>query len=313
MASISYARAVSAGFRVIGRKPWAVLAWAGAYLVLAALPLILIMSGVLPDVIATYRDAAHNLAHGVAPDAAKFLALRSRMAGVQPLILVVQLVSHTILMGAIFRAVLEPEASKWGYLRVGRQELMLGLTTLVYVLVATILALTLLVPLGIAGAVGLTSAQHGNAPGPMAVPLLRLIELAGSGAIVWAMLRLSLALPMSFAQRRFVLYDSWSLTRGHAFKLFLVALTLVVLLTVCDLIATIGLRTLLIQKLAAAPSWRNLLLGSPVEVARRLTPIMVAIAAVGSLFGMAIYAVIIAPWAEIYRELTADKPADKAA
>jgi len=313
MASISYARAVGAGFRVIGRKPWVVLAWGGAYLVLAALPLVLIMSGVLPDLISTYRDTAHNLAHGIAPDAGKILALRSKMAGLQPLILVVQLVSHAILMGAIFRAVLEPEASKWGYLRIGRQELMLGLTMLVYILVATVLALTLLVPLGIAGAVGLTSAMHGNAPGPMALPLLRLIELLGLCAILWAMLRLSLALPMSFAQRRFVLYESWSLTRGHAFKLFLVALTLAVLLTVCDVAATIGLRALLIQKLANAPSWRAALHGSPTEVAQRLTPIMGGIAVIGSLLGMAIYAIVIAPWAEIYRELTAEKPAGKAA
>ena len=41
-------------------------------------------------------------------------------------------------------------------------------------------------------------------------------------ASVLGVLRLSLALPMSFAQRRFRLYESWDLTRGQAGKMFLV-------------------------------------------------------------------------------------------
>ncbi|HEY0435528.1 MAG TPA: hypothetical protein VGC92_02740, partial [Phenylobacterium sp.] len=227
MAGFSYVRAIGAGFGVIRRKPWAVLAWAGAYLVLAALPLLLIISQILPEAVSTYRDAAHALAQGARPDVAKAMALSAKVSGMQPLVILIQLVSYTILIGAVFRAVLEPQASRWGYLRVGRRELWLGLALVVFVLVAIVLAFTLLVILGVAGAVGVTSARQGHPPGPWAYPLLKLIQVVSVGAIFWVMMRLSIALPASFAQNRFVFYEAWGLTRRQGLKLFLVGLSLV--------------------------------------------------------------------------------------
>jgi len=113
MAGFSYVQALGAGFHVLRRKPWAVLAWAGAYLILAVLPLTLIMSQVLPDVVATYREAAHAVTQGGTPDPARALALRSKVSGLKPLVWLIQLLAYTILLGAAFRAVLEPQASRW--------------------------------------------------------------------------------------------------------------------------------------------------------------------------------------------------------
>ena len=310
MAGFSYLQAIGAGFGVIRRKPWAVLAWAGAYLVLAALPLLLIISQVLPDAVATYRDAAHALAHGAAPDPAKAMALSARFSGLQPLILLIQLVAYTILIGAVFRAVLEPQASRWGYLRVGRRELWLGLALVVFVLVAVVLAFTLLVVLGVAGAVGVTAAHNGHPPGPWAYPLLKLIQVVSVLTIFWAMMRLSMALPMSFAENRFVFYEAWGLTRRQNVKLFLVGLTLFAVLVASDLAGTMALQMLLLQRLPHATAWREALHGPPAEVARRLTPIMAGVTVVGSVLGMFLFAVLIAPFAKIYRQLTdAPKPA----
>jgi hypothetical protein len=309
MAGFSYVQAVGAGFDVIRRKPWAVLAWAGAYLVLAALPLLLIISQVLPDAVSTYRDAAHALAHGVAPDPARALALRAKFSGLQPLILLIQLVAYTVLAGAAFRAVLEPQASRWGYLRVGRRELWLGLTIVIFVLVFVVLLATLLTILAVAGAVGVTSAAHGHPPGPWAYPLLKLIQFICAMAIFWVMMRLSLALPMSFAENRFVFYEAWGLTRGQGRKLFAVGLTLFLLLLASDVAATLALRALLIERMAHAAAWREALHGPPAEVARRITPVMAALAVVGSLLGMALFAILAAPLANIYRQLSDGKAA----
>src|SRR5947209_5142907 len=106
MAGFSYVQAIGAGFGVIRRKPWVVLAWAVTYLLLAVLPLTLIMAQVLPDVVATYRDAAHAVTHGLRPDPAKVLALRSQLQILRPVILVIELVAYTVLTAAAFRAVL---------------------------------------------------------------------------------------------------------------------------------------------------------------------------------------------------------------
>jgi hypothetical protein len=310
MAGFSYVQALSAGFRVLGRKPWVVLAWAVAYLVLAVLPLTLIVSQVLPDVVATYREAAHAVTQGMAPDPAKALALRSKVSGLQPLVLLIQLVAYTILTSAAFRAVLEPEASRWGYLRLGRRELWLGLSLVVFVLVFMVLVFTLLAILGVAVAVGIASAHSGHTPGPAALPLLKLIQVVCGLAIFWVMLRLSLALPMSFAENRFVFYEAWSLTRRQGWKLFLLGLTLLVLLLICDIAATLALRAVLVNQLAHAQSWRDTVYGTPATtLSQRLRPIMIGVALVGTVLGMGLFAILAAPFADIYRQLRGEPKA----
>lgn len=312
MTGFSYGQAVGAGFRVLGRTPWAVLAWAGAYLLMVALPSYLLIAQALPDMITTYRDAAQAAVGGAPPNLERVLALRSKLAITQPLLFVLHIVSRAILMGAVYRAVLEPDAKAWGYLRLSKQELWLGLTYLVFAVMGVILVLTLMVPLSIAAAIGEMSARHGGG-NPIEVLLLVLIFLAGIGAIIWLMLRLSLALPASWAQGRFVLYESWTLTRDQGFKLFLVGLTLLAIVGIIDLAAWLGAWTLILNHLVGAGSWRAALHSSASELAQRLLPIIIGVGVVGSVFGMAIYAVVVAPWAEMYRQLSANAEADKSA
>ena len=90
-----------------------------------------------------------------------------------------QIVVHAILMGAVFRAVLTPDESRWAYLRLGRQEVALGLTNLVVAMLATIMVLTLVIPLRIALTVGVTAARHGHAPGPASLPMLAALACVG--------------------------------------------------------------------------------------------------------------------------------------
>jgi hypothetical protein len=237
------------------------------------------------------------------------LALRSKITGLQPLVILIQLFTYTVLFGAAFRAVLQPEASRWGYLRFGRRELWLGLTLVVFVLVFAILMFTLLAILGVAVAVGIAAAHSGHTPGPAALPLLKLIQVVCGLAIFWVMLRLSMALPMSFAENRFVFYEAWSLTRGQGLKLFLLGLTLFALLFVCDLAATVSLKMLLIDRLQHAKAARDAMHGAPSDFAQRLRPIMVGVAIVGAVLGMALFAILASPFADIYRQLRGEEKA----
>jgi hypothetical protein len=305
MADISYGRAVSAGFRVIGRRPWIVLGLAIAYLALAALPLIALTSQVLPDMIAAYRDIARQVVQHAPVDPKDVLVLQSKLLFLQPIIFVVQLVVHAVLMGAVFRAVLYPDESRWAYLRLSRRELWLGLTNFVLIVMGLVLSLTLLMCLGFGIGVAAAMAQHGARTNPAEVILFALIALGATALIAWLLLRLSLALPMSFAENRFMLYESWSLTKGQALKMFLVVLTLLVFALAIELPVSFVVRTVILNQVAHASSWRAFLHGSPSEVAARLTPVIIGYAAVGSVFAMALYTVLVAPLAEMYRQLTA--------
>src|SRR6185312_6765210 len=204
----------------------AVLNWAVAYLVFVALPIFVILAHMLPDIVASYQEGLAQAARHEPPDPARLMALRARMFSYNPLIWLLSLAAQAVLMGAVFRAWLEPQDNRFGYLRLGLREVWLGLTYLVLLVMAAIMVLTLFIPIAIAVGVSAAAAPHGAGPGLPAVLLLCAIALAGGGVIVWVELRLCLALPMSFAQRRFVLYESWDLTRGLALKTFAVFLTL---------------------------------------------------------------------------------------
>lgn len=302
MDSFSYGQAIGAGFRVVGRKPLAVVIWAAVYLLLAILPALAIVAFVLPQTIAAYQQMA---VHVGPPDPAQMMALRSRSFGLQPLIWLLSVVANTLVIAAIFRAVLEPQDSRWGYLRLSAQELWLGLTYLVLAVMGVIMMFVLIVPIGIGGAVLAAVGEHGGSTGGGAA-LLTLIGLVGAAVIAWALLRLSLALPMSFAQGRFLLYESWGLTRGHAFKMFLVFLVLWIALAVVEIGVVSAVVFHFIPLFRHGTAWDSFNAASLSETLRRFAPAIAGFAVVGSVVGMAIHAILFAPLAEIYRELTAE-------
>ena len=126
--------------------------------------------------------------------------------------------------------------------------------------------------------------------------------IAGLLGIAWLYLRLSLAPAMSFAQSRFAFYESWGLTAGHALKMFGVLVALIVILLALEgVLAAVAWSAL---KGVAGGDWRSQL-DPPTDVlARRLAPAFVALVTLGSVFGMAAYAILVAPWAVMYAQLS---------
>ncbi len=302
MAGFSFGQAVGAGFGIVARKPLAVLIWAVAYLALVTLPAFAVMIQGLPEVGAGYRDVAKHAVQGAAPNLGQILSMPSRIAMLQWAVRLAQLIFYTILTGAIFRAILEPTASKWGYLRLSRQELWLGLTNLVCGLLAIVAVLTLSAPLQIGAAIGDFAARQGHHPALGAIWFYYLIGVVGLGVILWAQLRLCLALPMAFDQRRFVLSEGWALTRRHTAKMFLTLLALVLIVWLSQL-AVAGLdRMLGIQGFVTHVSWGPGQLGSPMVV-QQIGP-LIGFVALSAVVGMTIFVIVIAPLASIYQQLT---------
>ena len=317
MARFSGGEAIGAGFRVIGRHPGAILIWAVVYLVLGILPKVAMLGLVAPDFLEILKQAAASSTAGTGPGDAAFanmMRMQSHMMAYNGVSLLTTLLLHGVLGAAVCRAVLEEKNSGFGYLRLGAQEFWIVVVSVAFWVLLVLVILAALIPIVIAAvAVGVAGghgdASSGAAAGGLAAAGLCLAVLV---AIVWLCLRFSMALPMTFARRQFMLFESWSLTRGQTWRLFGVALALVALIIVLEIVligvviaATGGT---LIAHMADFQAFAK---RPPADWIAAATPWLIGYCGIVSIFGAAFYAIMLAPWASIYGQLTA-KPAGPA-
>jgi len=302
MDGVSVSKAIGAGFGLIARRPLAVLAWMAAYLLIGVLPHLGVMALILPQWIQMMQEVASSAASHTPMPPAAMMRAQMGMMQLQPLAWLVGVASQAILLSAVYRAVLFPEDSRYFYLRLGGRELWVGLVILVLIVMAALLIFAIALPVGIASAILGVVAR--DTP-PVALVIVLLV-LAAIGFFLWVLIRLSLATTMSFADRSFRLYESWSLTHGQAWNIFLVALVLVVIAWIAEMVlggvaisALGGVYGL--QRLAGwfqHPTF-NLAVAMP-----WLAGGVLAVTVFSTLF----FVLFGAAWAEIYRELT-EEPA----
>jgi hypothetical protein len=217
MAGFSVARAYSAGIDLIERKPWTLVWWAAAILVLQIIPRLL-----LGPELQTGEEASavRGLMGAAATDTRALSASLERLRGAA---------SHggwapwawkawiffttAVLYNAAFRAVLQPQSSAFGYLRVGLAEFW---QTLVLIVFWAISSIYVLIAFGVA-ILGLGVAVMAGAGAPLTVAIVFLAVFALS---YWLFIRLSMGFVITYAQSKFGLFASWKLTKGKAWSLF---------------------------------------------------------------------------------------------
>ena len=310
MKGFSVARAYSAGVDLIERKPWTIVWWAGAIIVLQLLPRFF-----LPGVwgganeFAATRDV---LAAFTRPE--QFPTALERMkaaqqanhafgfAGVWALW---SLLVNAVLYNAAYRSVLQPGSGAFGYLRFGLAEIWQAIALLVQAIVlgACFVAGGLLMVL-----VGLMSRAAGDA-----APLVMILGvLVIMGLLVWIVLRLSLGTVATFAERRFAFFRSWSLTRGRSWRLFWTGILTVAMV--------IGLMMMLLYSLVfafipigammphpAAAGLTPMTQGPPVISDAAMGAATAALALwmlIASLITSCLQALTLTPWAAAYKALT---------
>lgn len=227
MAAISIGRALGAGFVLIKRRPVSVFVWGLLVVLFVEAPL-------LAAFWLGFREGLAAFALNPAPTPSDMQAfqfdMQQRLGWMQVLDLPVYLV-HAVVVAAVFRAVLEPKSSAFAYLRLGARELWLLLAMFCF---ANLLVLTMIPALGVV-AVGGVLAVHAHPLWARLVPLG--VAALAVCLLFWVGLRLSMAAPMTFAERRFRLFESWSLTRGQSGRLLILVILTWLIVAVLELLA----------------------------------------------------------------------------
>ena len=290
MADVSVGRALGAGFGVIRHHPAAVAAWAVVYILLGVLP----QFGIFAILGPTWMQLLQN--NGTMTP--EILQAQMRVNQMQPLIWVTSIATQTLMLGAAYRAVLFPDERGFFFLRVSRRELWLGLVILVLYVGVFLGVLVAAIPIGVVVAIlSLATGSGGVGAGVgifVAITALMVV-------IVWLGLRFSLGPPMSFAERGFRLFESWSATRGHAWPMFLTALVIVLIALAIEIVVML-IAFLALGGVAGVANLGQTIRSGGFNMAAIL-PAAVGGGVILALLGAVVYALFGGAWAQIYRDL----------
>lgn len=194
------------GFRLTRRAPLAVLSWAGAYAVFIGLMFLLVG----PHFVTVLSVITEMQAQGQTEPSPEDVERLAQAYGViigwaMPLGLLFSAVIST----AIARSVIRPEDRKFGYLRVGKDELR--------VLGASLLVSLIMFAVTFAGFMVVTVATAGAMALPALWLVVVLLSLAIIGLLIWLSVRLSLVVPSTFAEGRIMVKPAFAMTGKKVF------------------------------------------------------------------------------------------------
>jgi hypothetical protein len=221
MAEFSATDAAIEGFRLAGRKPGAIAVWSLAQFLFAVLAgaILVVLVGADMQAMGQPADPA-NL-----EDPAKAMAALGGMLRATGLLMVLYVPWGAVMACAVYRAVLRPAEGGVGYLRFGPDEFrMMGLTVLLVGFSTAVLFALLIVEVILSLVVGalLGASGHSTQAGsidPLAFVVSMIVGLAPMVAFFWVLVRISLAGPMTFIDKRLRLLGSWRLTSGRFWAL----------------------------------------------------------------------------------------------
>ena len=264
------------GFRVTRQHPRAVAGWTLIWLVsliataLTALPILGPVMGELQEAMRTAMSGG-----GSGLPAAIQIRVTYAMLATMP----VSLVTQAIVLPALYRAMQSEGRDRFAFVRLGRDELRVLLVLLLLAIISVVL-----------GQVGDT-AVLATRGGTLSV-VGGLIGIATTALSLFVAVRLVLAVPATFAQRRIDLKAAWKMTEGRFWPLFGMAIIAGVMACIVGLLLLI--MSLPLSAMMAGPAT------SPAGAVGALLVLLLMAA------GAALVTIILsAPFMAAYRDLTA--------
>ena len=312
MKTFSVAEAFSSGVALIERKGGAVLLWGLAIFVIELAPrLAAYLLGGTESLTAfgPPQAAQAATAEGQAgPNVFQNVHFSPHLIGLGawwPLAVIWMLLGTAVIYAAIYRSVLQPARSGFAYLRLGKAEFLQAFLLIFQVIVYFVLGLLWLLGLFAVAAISkLIPSPWGGWVGALGI-------LAVSSVTVWAGLRLALAGPMTFAEGRLRYFESWSMTKGRSWKLFwtlfLLGALVVGLEIMVLLVALVPVGVLLG---GLAPILKLDAVAGTLALVKWELPLALAGLLLVSLVTAWLRALVIAPWATVYRALAGETDGD---
>lgn len=284
------------GFRVVRRHPMALVFWVLFYIVIMVAAFALVGGSLIG-----LMSAAETLESSGATSPEDFMPVLASYLAILAVVLPLSLVASAMLYAAVSRAVLRPTESSFGYLRLGMDEVRVLVVSLVLFIV---FGLVMVVVSGIIGAViGLVVA----AEAPALWILVALLVCAAIGLCIWLAVRLSLAIPITMAERRIAIFDSFGVTKGRFWPLLGMALLAFVMSIVVGLLGS-----LVAMPIQLATGGLEGLQGLEAEslpvILQTAWPAIAAWILINAVMSALQVAVVYAPFSAAYRDIKGGQP-----
>jgi hypothetical protein len=295
MTGFSATDAALEGFRITRERPKALLAWT-LFCFAQNVASVLITVNLSKEARAALESLQPNPEQ--APD---FDSLTQALILLSP-ILAFGLAVQCVMAAAVYRIILRPGDKPFGGLRLGMDELRLMGLTLLYVVLGVLLLAVAQIAIGIVTFVASIFGQT------VMAFIFSIAELFAVGLIFYVAVRMSLAPVITFDRGRLAILDSWGITRGQFWRLlgaYVLAICCVVVVSLLALMLFGMVAGIVILSMGGSTNeLTRIFAPDETSLATYLNPFMIAYMVVGSVFTAIYYAVIAAPGAWAYRELT---------
>jgi hypothetical protein len=241
-----------------------------------------------------------TLPQGANADPTAALQMAGRLMGVLALMIPYYLLVGAIMTAAANRAVLEPDNSAFGYLRLGASELRILVVNLV---IGVIIFFAYFAAAIIGGLFmgGFAVAARGNPA--MAIPGVLIMVLAILSTVIFLAIKFALAPAQTLDTRSINIFGSWSLTKGRFWKLFCVYLLCTVIVAAVYIVLFVALLAVTGVSAAGIAGLAKLA-PQPTSIAGVFAPMVLLYYLVFGLVGAFVLAMMLTPGAFIYQRLT---------
>ncbi|PIB96349.1 hypothetical protein [Caulobacter sp. X] len=311
MARFAVGEAATSGFGVVVRHPLAVGGWALALVVGLIVPAIVGLFWLGPEFARLIQMALTQKTGATDPGMFEdFMRAQSSMTALNILYWLWSSFVRAVLCGAVFRAVLMPEASAWAFLRISGRELWMTLLFVVEQVLAMIVIF--IIALLIVVLIAVVAVSGGEQAKTTAIIVGCSATAIAAGVLIWVALRLSLAAPMTFADAQFRLFESWTLTRGQGWRLLGMALLVVIFILLMEVLVGAAAFGVLVAAGGSLEAIRGpgaleaFISRPPITLLTALWPWLLGLGALSAVFSAVLQAVFWAPWAAAHKALTAE-------